>query len=233
MRLRKPKPRPSNTVSTRPVGKPPPRNRRRFIIRLSTLAAVLGLFATLWSTLIGQTVVDLLKSDQHEVHVFRQHIQAECKLAFSRLTFVDIGVSGLRGARFVLALKSPRNFVVPIGIIKKNRHRDVIARNATAAFAELGPPSQLASNYQSFITGWQNLTVAIAHAVNRPIMDPHATVNSAGGMLFSKPTFRGLRQRFRPIRRALDEIDTASIPLGVAKCFSRYGVNVTVGNPDS
>src|SRR4051812_7110512 len=76
----------SNVSSTRPSARAPKRRRRPKRPSLSVVAAVLGVIATLWATLVGKTVPDLVRDKDAAVTEFRAEVDAVCErgIAISR-----------------------------------------------------------------------------------------------------------------------------------------------------
>jgi hypothetical protein len=78
----------SNVSSTRPVGPAPPPPRKPWYRRrptLSAIAAALGVSATLWATLVGQTVPDLLRDEDARNRAFRARVNSTCAKRLSTI----------------------------------------------------------------------------------------------------------------------------------------------------
>jgi hypothetical protein len=201
----------SNVISTRPVGSPPPPPRRRLRLRLPAVAAALGLFATLWSTMVGKTVPELLKSDEREIASFRDRVNAGCVHAARDFGF--FGTIPVTGSKYRILLtldRGTRTLLVRTRRGPEFPSAEQLPR-LTASFAVLQPPAQLASNYREFVAGWKALTLAVDRATSTPI-------RPAVGSGFSFPDPRDYQRRTRPIRQATDRIRAASIPLGLDQC---------------
>ena len=71
----------------------------RWRTALPTIATVLGLGATLWATLVGQTVPDLLRSESKEIRTFRLASDRVCGEALATIRGhmpVDLFATGER-----------------------------------------------------------------------------------------------------------------------------------------
>jgi hypothetical protein len=216
----------SNVISTRPVGQPPALRKNRPRLRLSAVAAALGLFATLWSTMVGKTVPELLRSDEREVAKFHDRVDAACHVAASNLQIHrgavipplerEITMSTTRGRRTLLKLTfSPRP------LARENQ----FARRVTASFAALKPPAQLAPDYREFVASWKTLTLAMDRAKSESgqfqIISPtkNAYIILKRDLLLDNPSIRhAIVLDTPPIRHAINRIRVASIPLGLEEC---------------
>jgi hypothetical protein len=71
----------SNVSSTRPNaprGQPRGRGWDRWRRRLPAVAAVLGLVATLWATLVGQSIPDLVRDENAPIRAFQARLEKTC-----------------------------------------------------------------------------------------------------------------------------------------------------------
>jgi hypothetical protein len=197
-------------------------------LKLSAVAAALGLFATLWSTMIGKTLPELLKSDEREVVKFRNRVDEACSAAAQNLV-IDRGAVTITDPPITL-LNSPTSprIITLTPSRRKWARRTRFARRTTASFAALQPPAQLDPDYRDFVAGWKRLTLAMDHTsptVRRVHVPPSRPLPGPGGKPFILDPIllpfivpRKFVVRTPSIQRATDGIRAASIPLGLEQC---------------
>jgi hypothetical protein len=131
----------SNLSSTRPIA-PPPGRRSRPRISLSAVAAALGLAATLWATLVGRTLPDIVRNEGHQLAVFRTAADRECVQGIPRTTAVLPSVKRSREA-----------------IAAADRVGDRLVH-----FASVRPPEQYAGDYRALVDAWRDVALGLRGA---------------------------------------------------------------------
>jgi hypothetical protein len=118
---------------------PPPVSRVRR--HLPAIATALGLFATLWATLWGQTLPEMLRGDATKR--FRGEMGSACAAAHA----------DLRRPRYVpdLAWRGGSDPPETFGRLK------AVVRLHLPQFVALAPPDQFAHDYNQFMTGWRHI----------------------------------------------------------------------------
>jgi hypothetical protein len=128
----------SNLTSTRPMA-PPAGRRARPRISLSAVAAALGLAATLWATLVGRTLPDIVRNPGHELAVFRTAADGEC----------------------VAGIPATAPTVPPV----KRSGEAVAAASRTGDrlvhFASVQPPDQYTDDYRVLVDAWRDVALGL------------------------------------------------------------------------
>ena len=135
----------SNLSSTRPIA-PPPGRRARPRISLSAVAAALGLAATLWATLVGRTLPEIVRNEGHQLAVFRTAADRECVQGIPRTTAVLPSVKRSREA-----------------IAAADRVGDRLVH-----FASVRPPEQYAGDYRALVDAWRDVALVLRGAAPSP-----------------------------------------------------------------
>ncbi len=143
-------------TSTRPIGRPPRRPKSPPRLRLSAVAAALGLFAALWGTMVGKTVPELLRSNEREVAKFRSHVDAVRLDASWDLT--DLAATRIAGSQSRVFFSVPQGELATtmpfpeLEITPRSWSDPTKApKQLTALFGGLQPPTQLAADYREFV----------------------------------------------------------------------------------
>jgi hypothetical protein len=115
---------------------PPPRQSQRLKQHLPAIATALGLFATLWATLLGQTVPQLLRGD--DATAFRSDVASVCSDALRDLdAWEPAPGAGL-----------PNTF----GRVQW------LTRSVLPQFLAVAAPAQYKSDYARAVSGWRTMS---------------------------------------------------------------------------
>jgi hypothetical protein len=184
------------------------------------LATILGATATLWGTLVGKTVPDLLSSPS-PVASFHQAANRACaRLPKANTSPYPANIAGSQVGEF-MATPSARNLIATDERLSR-RIVDPVNEITQALFAIEGTPPQYAAEYRDFEQQW----VSVAHGVS--LLDvkieeelytlyfrhsewPHQTLPRAHYYRYLAALVRVLDYDERVIREAKQSSEVASI----------------------
>jgi hypothetical protein len=175
----------------------------------SGAGAVLGLSATLWATLVGETIPQIISSSRSPIESFRHSVGSACrKLPPSVTSIAELSQTKLPSDGRPRLYSGTTASVIAAGAnAKLYTAVDEVAR----ALLTIQPPAALVPEFRRFQGGWTNTGAELRQAVSSAyeLTPPVAVARNAAKALVASDN--------RAFSLITSEIETASL-LGLPAC---------------